>query len=105
VPQSNDTRGEFRVEHNSVADDQLVSGSITTGTNNIAVHLDGFWREADDYKIPGSAETGQADQDKRLANSAYDAQGFNVGSSYLLDNGFVGVSFGRLERTYGIPGH
>ena len=105
VPQSNDTRGEFRVEHNSVADDQLVSGSITTGANNIAVHLDGFWREADDYKIPGSAETGQADQDKRLANSAYDAQGFNVGSSYLLDNGFVGVSFGRLERTYGIPGH
>ncbi|MGM8225957.1 TonB-dependent receptor [Cellvibrio sp. ARAG 10.3] len=104
VPQSSDTRGEFRAEHNSVADDQLLSGSLTTGTENIAVHLDGFWRDADDYKIPGNAAVG-GEQGDRLANSAYDAQGVNLGSSVLLDNGFVGVSVGRLERTYGIPGH
>ncbi|HSX85912.1 MAG TPA: TonB-dependent receptor [Cellvibrio sp.] len=105
VPDSTDTTGEFRAEHNSVADEQLVSGSITTGVNNIAVHLDGFWRDADDYKIPGSAETGEPEDGNRLANSAYDSAGFNLGSSYLLDNGFVGISLGRLERTYGIPGH
>lgn len=105
VPDSTDTTGEFRAEHSSVADEQLISGSITTGINNIAVHLDGFWRDADDYKIPGSAETGEPKDGDRLANSAYDSAGFNLGSSYLLDNGFVGISLGRLERTYGIPGH
>lgn len=105
VPQSNDTEGEWRVEHNSVADDKLVSGSITTGTGDIAVHLDGFWRDADDYKIPGPAAAGEKGGSTRLPSSAYDAQGFNLGGSYLLDNGFVGLSVGRLERTYGIPGH
>lgn len=105
VPQSSDTEGEWRVEHNSVADDKLVSGSITTGTGNIAVHVDGFWRDANDYKIPGPAAVGEAGGKTRLANSATDAQGFNIGGSYLLDNGFVGLSVGRLERTYGIPGH
>jgi len=100
VPQSSDTEGEWRIEHNSVANDKLVSGSVTTGAGDVAVHLDGFWRDADNYKMPGDY-TG----DKRLNNSATDAKGMNIGASYLLDNGFVGLSYGRLERTYGIPGH
>jgi len=105
VPQSSDTQGEWRIEHNSVANDKLVSGSVTSGTDRVALHADGFWRESDDYKIPGSAEAGGNDQHQRLKSSAYDAQGFNLGGSYFLDNGFVGISAGRLERTYGIPGH
>src|SRR5690606_37112078 len=56
VPQSTDTMGEWRVQHDDVANDKLASGSITTGAGNIAVHLDGFWRESDNYKIPGAAE-------------------------------------------------
>lgn len=105
VPRSGDTEGEWRIEHNSVANDKLVSGSVTSGTDRFAVHADGFWRDSDDYKIPGSAEIGHDDEHRRLKGSAYDAQGFNLGGSYLLDNGFVGLSVGRLERTYGIPGH
>lgn len=109
VPQASETQGEWRFEHNSVADDKLVSGSVTTGTDDIAVHADGFWRESSDYKIPGNAERGSgqhntADQ-RRLDSSAYDSQGINLGASYLLDSGFVGISAGRLERNYGIPGH
>lgn len=105
VPRSGDTKGEWRIEHNSVANDKLVSGSVTSGTDHFAVHADGFWRDSDDYKIPGSAEIDQDDHHGRLKSSAYDAQGFNLGGSNLLDNGFVGLSVGRLERTYGIPGH
>lgn len=110
VPQSSDTVGEWRLQHDSVAADKLVSGSITTGAGNVAVHADGFWREAGDYKIPGRAEVDQGNHgetgfNKRLNNSATEAKGFNLGGSYLIDNGFVGLSVGRLERTYGIPGH
>src|SRR5690606_9207090 len=118
VPQSTDTMGEWRVQHDDVANDKLASGSITTGAGNIAVHLDGFWRESDNYKIPGAAEVehdehddheeehGHADEgSQRLDNSATEAKGLNIGASYLLDSGFVGLSVGRLERTYGIPGH
>lgn len=105
VPQANDTEGEWRIEHNSVADDKLVSGSVTTGAGNIAVHLDGFWRDANNYKIPGAAYSTDKSGGTRLPNSATDAQGYNIGASYLLDQGFMGISVGRLERTYGIPGH
>jgi len=110
VPQGTDTYGEWRLEHDSVADDKLVSASGNTGVGNVGLHLDGFWREADDYKIPGAAEVGE-DHDEahadtgRLANSASEAKGFNLGTSAILDNGFVGVSYGHLERQYGIPGH
>ena len=40
-----------------------------------------------------------------MANSATEAKGFNLGTSYILDDGFVGLSYGHLERQYGIPGH
>jgi len=113
VPQGLDTYGEWRVEHDSVADDKLVSGSGNTGIGNVGLHLDGFWRDADDYKIPGAAEV-ETDHDEdheahasngHLANSSAEAKGFNLGSSYILDEGFVGLSYGHLERQYGIPGH
>ena len=138
VPQGTDTYGEWRMERDSVADDKLVSASGNTalelnGESNIGLHLDGFWREADDYKIPGPAEIAHSESDHvdehtddhtddhgddhtdehadehqnegRLANSANEAKGFNLGTSYITDNGFVGISYGHLERQYGIPGH
>lgn len=107
VPKDNLASGEWQVQHNTVADENLASASFTGGADAFAVHVDGFWRESNDFKIPVAAEInhqGDAHQD-RLENSAYEAQGLNLGGSYLLENGFVGLSYGRLERTYGIPGH
>lgn len=107
VPKDNLTKGEWQLQHNTVADENLASGSLTGGANAFAFHVDGFWRESNDYKIPVAAEIDHQDDahEDRLENSAYEAQGLNLGGSYLLDNGFVGLSYGRLERTYGIPGH
>lgn len=115
VPRGLDTYGEWRLEQDSVANDKLVSASGNTGIGSLGLHLDGFWRDAEDYKIPGAAEVetheeheeeehAEHDED-RLANSATEAKGFNLGTSYILDDGYVGVSYGHLERQYGIPGH
>jgi len=115
VPQGLDTYGEWRLEQDSVANDKLVSASGNTGIGNVGLHLDGFWRDAEDYKIPGAAEVETHEEheeeehaehnEDRLANSATEAKGFNLGTSYILDDGYVGVSYGHLERQYGIPGH
>lgn len=119
VPQDNLTEGQWHLKHDDVADEKLASASLTTGAGSWATHLDGFWRESNDYRIPVPAEAEHDDHgheepghdheeeeyNGRLENSAYRAKGANVGGSYLLDNGFVGLSYGRLERTYGIPGH
>lgn len=113
VPRSSETEGRWLVEHNTVADENLVSGSLTGGTEQFAAHVDGYWREAGDYRIPVPAAADEHDDHDhhdehghyRLANSAHDAWGFNLGGSYIFDRGFAGVSIGRLERNYGIPGH
>ncbi|WP_088330722.1 TonB-dependent receptor [Lacimicrobium sp. SS2-24] len=115
VPKDTLTRGEATLERDSVNNQKLMSASLNTGTDNVGVYVDGFWRENDDYRIPGHAET-ESEHDEHehhdeeggygtVENTASESKGFTLGSSYLLDNGFVGFSYGRLEREYGIPGH
>lgn len=107
IPQDNATLGRWQMQHDTVADENLIAGSLTTGTGDIAVHLDGFWRESNDYRIPAPARFDTPDYGgtHRLDDSAYESSGFNLGGSYLLNNGFVGLSYGKIDRTYGIPGH
>ncbi|REL25555.1 TonB-dependent receptor [Thalassotalea euphylliae] len=122
VPTSTDTKVEYLLQHGTVADEDEASFSLNTGSDNIAFHLDGFWRDANDYDIPGFAENeaahGEEEHEEEhegeeheeaiegtLASSASESSGFTIGASYLLDNGFIGFSYGRLDREYGIPGH
>lgn len=99
IPTNTDTKGEWLAEYNSNNEQQLASGSFTSGVDNIAVHIDGFYRESENYKTP---EKHGVDE---VENSAAESSGFTLGSSYLLDNGYVGFSYQNLEQEYGIPGH
>jgi len=124
IPTSTETNFEWLLQHNSVADENQASMSLQTGKNNFAFHLDGFWRESEDYKIAGDAELEHDEHDEeheheeeheeehesesesgKLANSASTSQGFTLGTSYLLDNGYAGISYGYMTRQYGVPGH
>lgn len=107
IPQDTDTFGQWQLEYNGANSEPVVQGSVNAGVGDFAVHVDGFWREADDLEVPGYAEI-EPDGDGTygvLKNSAYDSQGATIGGSYISDNGFTGLSVGQLERTYGIPGH
>jgi len=123
VPTSIENQVDYLLKHNDVADENEATLNINTGYKILAVHLDAFWRESNDYKIPGYAtaesrhdeeehdeESHEGDHEEEqikgiLENSASKSSGFTLGSSYLFDAGYVGVSYGRMERTYGIPGH
>jgi iron complex outermembrane receptor protein len=91
---------------------------VTTGTDNFAFYADGFVRDSDDYEIPVEAESHEDHDDHdehddhddhngdyTVENSAEESYGFTFGSSYLFENGFVGLSVEKLDRQYGIPGH
>jgi iron complex outermembrane receptor protein len=99
IPTSIETKGEWLAEHNTNNEQALVSGSINSGVGNIAVHADGFYRDSENYQIP---EKNGIDE---VANSAAESSGFTLGTSYLLDNGFVGISYQGINQEYGIPGH
>lgn len=107
VPNDNNTRAEWMLQRESVNNEKLAAGSIVTGADNIAVYADAFWRDNSDYSINGFAEAEpEAGALKgKVANTAATAKGFTLGGSYLLDNGYVGIAYGRLDREYGIPGH
>jgi iron complex outermembrane receptor protein len=126
VPTNIDNQVDYLLKHNDVADESEATLNVNTGYKSLAVHLDAFWRESNDYKIPGYA-TAEEDHDEHeeghdeheeghdehegeeikgiLENSASKSSGFTLGSSYLFDAGYIGFSYGRMERTYGIPGH
>ena len=106
------TRGEWNLEHNSVDNQKVASFNATTGTDSFAFYADAFWREADDYEIPVAAELTHDDHDHEehsgdytVANSNEESDGFTLGASYLMDQGFVGIAVEQFNRQYGIPGH
>lgn len=99
IPKSITTQGEWLAEHNSNNDQALISGSVNHGIGNVAVHVDGFHRDSNNYQIP------EKDGIDEVANSAAKSSGFTLGTSYLLDNGFIGLSYQNLTQEYGIPGH
>lgn len=113
VPTSNDTLADWLLQYNDVSDENQGSLAVQTGSDNFAVHVDGFWRDAGDYRLPSDfdahAEEGEEEHeeetDSHLANSASKSSGFTLGSSYLFDQGFIGFSYGKMSRDYGIPGH
>lgn len=113
IPTEQVTKGEWMLQRESVNNEKLASGSAQTFIGQTGLYADVFWRDNDDYSIPGQAEAHHDDEEHdheesasgKVANTAATAKGFSLGSSYLLENGFVGLSFGRLKREYGIPGH
>ncbi len=125
VPSMVEESAEWQLAHNTVSSENEFSFALNGGLETspqIAWHIDGFYRDSGDYKVPAFPHLGETEADHEehadehddhaderdhytIENSASRAKGFNIGSSLILDNGFVGVSFGYLDRLYGIPGH
>lgn len=127
VPTSSETLADWLLQYNDVSNEKQASFAVQTGTEQFAFHLDGFWRDAGEYQLPNDfdphaheeeeeheeedheeeehEEEHEEEQTSHLANSSSKSSGFTIGSSYLFDQGYVGFSYGRLDRDYGIPGH
>ncbi|NIN36087.1 MAG: TonB-dependent receptor [Gammaproteobacteria bacterium] len=66
---------------------------IDGGKGNMALHLDSYYLKTDDYD--GAKQT--------INNSQVETNDNNIGTSYVTENGFMGVSYGRYESIYEIP--
>lgn len=91
------------------------------GNGTVVFHGEGFHRRADDFDIPGfaesaafiAAEEAEADGDEAeeeeevfgtAENSFFESTGGSAGLSWIFENGFIGVSGTATDTTYGIPG-
>ena len=103
----------------------VLLGSFNGGS--LVFHGDGFYREAEDYDIPGFAESERlraaeeaeedhgADDDDHdheeeeevfgvAENSSLKTKGGSAGLSWIFENGFFGISGSATNTTYGVPG-
>ncbi len=74
------------------------------GAGRWAWHVDGAWKDGDDYEIPGFAEVDEDDVSGTLPGSFFDTESVAAGVSFVDDWGFVGASLSRIEAQYGLPG-
>lgn len=105
-----------RIGASSVDSAAEAAASIDQRAGNFVIHLDGAFREAQDYNIPVEgesraqlAEEGEEvpedfDENRRLDNSFARSSSFTGGVSYIGDNGFIGVAGHNFSSTYGVPG-
>ncbi len=90
--------------------------SIDQRAGNLVFHLDGTFREAQDYRIPVEGESREQlaeegeevpddfNEGRRLDNSFVDSRSLTGGVSYIGERGFIGVAVSDFNTTYGIPG-
>lgn len=87
---------------------------IDAPVGDFAVHLDGFYRRTDNYRIPGFARTGELRRQSppeqgemelrdKLPQSFTEAEGASVGVSYIFEKGFFGVAGNLFNTNYGLP--
>lgn len=92
--------GSAELRANSVANERAGAFSLTGGTGNIAIHVEGSKGQADDYRVGKSWPLGH-----QVAGSFNDTDSASVGLSWIDDRGYLGLAYSRQNANYGLPGH
>lgn len=100
TPQAN-----FEGRFNSALEER--SGALTASGSmgRMSWNIEGVKRKTNDVHIPGRADINDPNSSVGfIRNSAIDYSNLSVGSAYIGERGFMGVSISRLDNFYGIPG-
>lgn len=96
--------GQVEARYGTVDGQKNTSFSVDGSAGQIGLHLDGNYRDTDNYKIPGNAIQGNADSAAgRLPNSFTHESSIGVGGAYIAGWGHIGASVSSLDDHYGIP--
>ncbi len=110
--------GRLNALYNSALDETSSSLKLEGGDGDIALHLDGFYRNSGNEQIGGAAideslarlsnpaltqEPAITNTYGYVANTYAHAEGGTGGLSFVNDQGFVGAAVNYLENNYGIP--
>jgi iron complex outermembrane receptor protein len=110
--------GAIRIGASSVDQGREISGAIDYGlSGSLVLHLDATFKETDDYRIPGFAESARLRTEEEASGEAPEAEAFGrldnsdvstnsqtAGLSYIGERGFIGVAVHNFKSDYGVPG-
>lgn len=91
-------------KYNSVANERTAALAHDGSQGEFAWHFDGYDRQTNNFDTPTFTNDDGETLDQ-IANSHLDNQGLNLGGSWVTQNGLIGLSYGRINSQYGIPGH
>ena len=98
------TTGQFETRYSTVDEGRSASGTVDGTVGKFALHADGNIRYTSDYKIPGyRVADDPASGGDRLPHSETREKTAGLGTSYVDDWGYAGVSVSTLKNLYGIP--
>ncbi len=96
--------GSAELRANTGAREGAGAFSLTGGTGNLAVHVEGVARDAGDYRVgKGWAPEGEAT--RKVLGSFNRTNTGSVGLSWVGDRGYLGAAYTRQTAKYGLPGH
>ncbi|EIJ44909.1 TonB-dependent heme/hemoglobin receptor protein [Herbaspirillum sp. GW103] len=96
--------GTVEGRYGTVDGEKNSSFSLDTSAGQIGLHLDGNYRDTDNYKIPGNVRQGDSSSASgRLPNSFTHETSLGAGISYVTNWGYIGLSAATLDDHYGIP--
>ncbi|MDG2276811.1 MAG: TonB-dependent receptor, partial [Pseudomonadales bacterium] len=110
--------GGIQTLFNDNNDGNTTAAKLNGRIGQFAWHVDGTWKDGDEYEIPGFAESraqrlSEEDQGEpeeeveardNLPGSDYDFESTSGGLSFIGNWGFVGVAVSQIDADYGIPG-
>jgi iron complex outermembrane receptor protein len=96
----NGIEGSAEVRANSALRERTGAFEVTGGSGNVAVHVEGVKRDADDYKVGKDWTYGD-----RVPGSYKETETASVGASWIGQDGYLGAAYTKERSEYGIPGH
>ncbi len=91
-------------KYNNVADERTAALAHDGSAGEFAWHFDGYDRQSNNFDTP-TFTNDEGETLSQIANSQLDNQAFNLGGSWVTTDGLIGLSYGRINSQYGIPGH
>jgi iron complex outermembrane receptor protein len=96
--------GQVESRYSTVDNGRNLSGSMDGAVGKLGLHIDGNWRDTQDYKIPGNRVLDDASTSMdRLPNTDTRERNIGAGASWIDDWGYAGLSASHLSNVYGIP--
>ena len=99
VPQKG-YEGSAELRANTGAREGAGAFSLTGGSGNLAVHVEGVARDAGDYRVGSGWGQGS-----KVLGSFNRTDTGSVGLSWVGDRGYLGAAYTRQTARYGLPGH
>lgn len=96
------TTGVAVAEYKSVSDAIYTGFKANLPSEKFVFHVDGIYRESDDYDAPDFSPAVGAAKVDTVANSDTELFTGAVGGSYIDERGYAGASFSALDSEYGV---